>query len=270
MKDPEHLKAGRVQLHYAIQYMAATNSALVPPQPDGSHVTLQWDPQIKGFVGKPIQGDQAVRVALEPVGLTSLILNEQLQPLATLPLNGLTMAAGLAWHQQELAKLGVKADQVTFLEYPNDFPDHLMAHGAVFEGVQGEERSSLVAYFSQTQPLLEDMARTQTGASAVHIWPHHFDMATLITLSGSGEKAKTIGIGLSPGDECYQQPYWYITPYPPTDKLPPLPSGHWHTEDWVGAVLKGAELGDPTLEASQGILKTFLDEAVKAGWMLLQ
>ncbi len=68
MKDPQQLKAGRVQLDYAIQSMAAANSALVSPQRDD--VTLRWDPQINGLMGQPVQAEQTVRVANEIVLIT--------------------------------------------------------------------------------------------------------------------------------------------------------------------------------------------------------
>jgi hypothetical protein len=38
--DPKILSPQRIQLHYAIQFMAATGAALMMPQPDYSHTTL--------------------------------------------------------------------------------------------------------------------------------------------------------------------------------------------------------------------------------------
>jgi hypothetical protein len=74
----------------------------------------------------------------------------------------------------------------------------------------------------------------------VHIWPHHFDMATLLYLPGHGE-SMTIGIGLSPGDMNYAEPYWYVPPYPypQVARFPELDGhGMWHTQDWVRAILE--------------------------------
>ncbi len=266
MNEATPLSQGRVQLHYAIQFMAATQMALATPQPDGRQVTIHWNPQISGFMGQMLAGDPPFYLALEPVTLTSLILNQQLQPLATLPLNGMTMAAALEWHTTELAKLGVPTEDIKFLDYPEDFPDHPLAHGDVFVVEDEEARRTLAAYYAHTQPLLQAIVQTQTGASPISIWPHHFDMATLITLSGRGEDAQTIGVGLSPGDGSYDQPYWYVSPwpYPATDQLPTLSSGHWHTAGWVAAVLTGSEIGDLSLETDQIALKTFLEEAVNA------
>jgi hypothetical protein len=144
-----------------------------------------------------------------------------------------------AKYKGELTKLGVDADKVAFLSYPDDFPDHPLAHGAPFESGNETGRKTLAAYFAVTRPLLQGLVTNQAGASPIHIWPHHFDMATLITLAGEGETAQTIGVGFSPGDGGHDQPYWYITPWPYPNKaaLPSLAVGTGHTEGWVGAML---------------------------------
>jgi hypothetical protein len=77
-------------------------------------------------------------------------------------------------------------------------------------------------------------------------WPHHFDIATLVSLEeGSPANARSIGVGASPGDQYYDQPYFYISPWPRFDgeKLPDPPApGRWHTEGFFGAVLTGEEI----------------------------
>ena len=68
--------------------------------------------------------------------------------------------------------------------------------------------------------------------------------ATLVSLE-EGPNARTIGVGVSPGDQYYAQPYAYVTPWPrfDGDKLPdPPPPGHWHTEGFFGAVLTGDDI----------------------------
>src|SRR5204863_8996466 len=73
------------------------------------------------------------------------------------------------------------------------------------------------------------------AAGAVLCWPHHFDLATLLTL-GSG---KSIGVGFAPGDDGIRESYWYVNlfPYPDPSCLEPLQDGRWHTGGWTGAVL---------------------------------
>lgn len=255
----------RIQLHYAIQFIAATGMALGETQPDGSQMTLDWDSDLQGFVGQKIPGTQ-IQVALMPQTLTSLILKSH-QPVATLSLVSRTMAEALDWHKAELAKLGVAAESVKLLDYPpDDFPDHPLAHGAVFETGDAAGRDAIAAYYAKTRPLLVDIIAANPEASPIYIWPHHFDMATLMTHPGVTEaETKYLGVGLSPGDKSYDEPYWYITPYPYPDvaKLPELPVGGWHTEGWVGGVLTASQVED------ESTIRTFIDAAVVASKDLL-
>jgi hypothetical protein len=69
----------------------------------------------------------------------------------------------------------------------------------------------------------------------VRCWPHHFDLDTLVTLA----PGRTTGIGFEPGDEHYDEPYFYVSLYPAPDMaaLPPLPTiGHWHAKNFTAAI----------------------------------
>jgi hypothetical protein len=103
----------------------------------------------------------------------------------------------------------------------------------------------------------------EEGASPVRVWPHHFDIAVLIELGAEDdrpvdpEEARSVGVGMTPGDDSYPDPYWYVTPwpYPAATGLPKLPPpGAWHTDGWVGAVLGAADLvgaGDERAQATR-------------------
>ena len=82
---------------------------------------------------------------------------------------------------------------------------------------------------------------------------------------------RSIGVGMSPGDGAYDEPYWYVTPYPIPDgvSLAPLGGGgHWHTEGWTGAVLNASSLeSDGAQQARQ--LAEFLQSAFDASEALL-
>ncbi len=78
-------------------------------------------------------------------------------------------------------------------------------------------------------------------------WPHHFDIATLITFDEKrGDEQVSIGVGMSPGDQYYSTPYFYVTPwpYPAADKLadPPAPY-KWHTHEFTGLIYDIAHTG---------------------------
>ncbi len=269
------LTDSRVQLHYAIQFIAATSAALAEPLPDYSHTSLMWHPSLEVFVGSAIKSTQPFQVALDPVSLTLILLDKQSETIASLPLQGKTMAAGLDWLKQEISKLGADASKVVWLDYPpDDFPDSPLAHGAAFDASQKLALSELANYYANTHQLLEQIVATSEDASAVRIWPHHFDMATLIMLPGNkNDTPLTVGVGLSPGDTSYNEPYWYVSPYPYPDTvdLPPLAGdGFWHTQYWVGAVLTASRLTqDVSITVQQQQVESFVDSAVSASINLL-
>lgn len=271
---PQALAEGKLQLHYAIQFIAAPGFALAAPQPDYSQMALEWQPKLEAFAGKAISAEKPFRVTLDPIGLAVMIVDaSDTQDLKIAPfyLDGKTMAEGLTWLKVEIAKLGAAAQKVVWLDYPpDDFPDRPI--DATFDTSQVEVLQELANYYANSHPLLEEIAATHTGASAVNIWPHHFDMATLISLSGmkNGE-SMSIGAGFSPGDKSYNEPYWYVTPwpYPDTESLPILGgNGFWHTQHWVGAVLTASQLPKDADGQKQQVL-AFLESAISESRSLL-
>jgi hypothetical protein len=274
--NPQELIESRLQLHYAVQYIAATGAALAEPLPDDSHTSFVWNSVIEAFVGSAIQANQPFQVALEPVSLTLILIDQHNDAIASLPLHGKTMQEGLDWLQQEVYKLGADASKIVFLDYPpNDFPDHPLAHGASFDASQALALRELADYYITTDRLLQTIVTTNENPSAVHIWPHHLDIATLITIPGTKNgHPLTVGVGLSPGDTSYPEPYWYVSPYPYPDtaNLPTLDGqAFWHTRYWVGAVLRSSQLVESASAAiRQQQIAIFLHSALKASIALLR
>ncbi|WZF20535.1 hypothetical protein WKK05_15125 [Nostoc sp. UHCC 0302] len=274
--NPQKLTQSRLQLHYAVQYIAATGAALVEPLPDYSHASMVWNPVLEAFVGETIQAAQPFQIALKPVSLTLSLIDRHNDTIASLLLHGKTMQEGLNWLEQEISKLGTDASKIVFLDYPpDDFPDHPLAHGASFDASQEVELRELTDYYSTAHRLLQTIVTTNENASAIYIWPHHFDIATLITLPGSKNgNLSTVGVGLSPGDTSYQEPYWYVTPYPYPDtaNLPTLDGqAFWHTQYWVGAVLQASQYTEnANTQTQQQQVAAFLHSAVKTSITLLK
>ncbi|MEH2236051.1 MAG: hypothetical protein V7K30_07280 [Nostoc sp.] len=274
--NPQELTQSRLQLHYAVQYIAITGAALVEPLPDDSHTSMVWNPVLEAFVGSTIQAVQPFQIALKPVSLTLILIDHENNTIASLPLHGKTMLEGLDWLQQEISKLGADASKIVLSNYPpDDFPDHPLAHGAFFDASQELALRELTDYYISAHRLLQTIVTTNENASAIYIWPHNFDIATVITLPGSKNgNPSTVGVGLSPGDTSYQEPYWYVSPspYPDTANLPTLEGqAFWHTQHWVGAVLRASQFTEnPNAQTRQQQVATFLDSAVKASITLLK
>lgn len=265
----------RLQLHYGIQLIAAMGSTLAEPLPDFSHTSLKWDPELEVFIGAPIRAAKPFRLALDPVMLTSILLDRDGETISIFPMHQKTLAEGMAWLKGEVAQLGADASKIELLSYPEDFPDHAIAHGTPFNFGKAEaERQELSRYYANTRLVLQEIVANVEDASPIHIWPHHFDMATLIfmPIQKRGEPI-TIGVGFSPGDNYYTEPYWYVSPYPYPDSenLPFLEGdGFWHTQEWLGAVLTASRLTQDSSEAQVKQVKSFLESAINASKQLLQ
>lgn len=242
-RDPTSLTDARPQCHHAAQLLTRVARAYVPAKPDDSHTNLGWEPSQAMFVCRPTEpGGFQLGLRLEELRLR--LLGPGGEPEADFALPGRTLREASEWVAGQLAAKGL--DGGSFDEPLHfEIPHHPVADGQAFSPDEGPAFGELSRYYSNAASLITKVANAQPGSSDVRCWPHHFDIATLITLRGAGEDATTIGFGLSPGDGSYGQPYFYINPWPAPDssKLPALDAGvHWHTEGFTGAIVLGEDL----------------------------
>ncbi len=240
--DPELLSGARQASHHALQLLTHAARAYVPEQPDDSHTSLAWNSQWSAWEGTAIRaGERSFSLALRAQDLTLLFLNAAGELEAHLPLHGLTLAQARAWLEERFAGRGL---DVAAYRRPLHFeiPAHAVSRGAAFDLAQPLPYAELSRYYANAALVLQAMVSREDGATPVRCWPHHFDIATLLPVPDS---QATIGFGLSPGDASYDQPYFYISPWPYPDpaKLPALPPpACWHTTGWTGMVLHGAAI----------------------------
>jgi hypothetical protein len=151
---------------------------------------------------------------------------------------------------------------------PYTLPAHAVLRGAGFAAPADGSLVELGRWFVDADALLRGVAAGWSGAAPVRVWPHHFDIGSVLPLGPpGGENAPQIGVGLSPGDEEIAEPYLYVTPWPPPpagESWPDLPGGgRWHREGWTGAVLTGSEVVDAGGGAAQAAAASaFLTGAV--------
>lgn len=257
--DRQQLAEARIQLHYAIQPIAAISNALA----DSSHKGLFWDDQL-GFTTRPITSIKSYRVALDPITLTLEFVTDRDQVFSVFALCDRTLTEALDWTRTITNAIGGMGNLITQISYPpNDFPDSDLARGKTFQ--LQHSTSDLAEYYAIADRVLQDIVQYEPMASDVRIWPHHFDIATLISIPvAQNGQGKSVGVGLSPGDDSYDEPYWYVTPYPyPEDRsnLPILDGdGIWHIDHWVGAVLTASQFGEPKASVNQ--VNAFLKSAI--------
>jgi len=258
----DELAEARIQAHYAAQWLARVARNFVAPAPDDSHTALSWDAANQALVTQPIEGGKGqFCFGLKVADLSFIVITDHAN--TPVPLRDHNESQVEAWVRASLFEQGADRDKaLNFGPLPYELPDHPIASGGTYgDGVDDAALGELAAWFDGAASLFADGPGKETGASPVRLWPHHFDIATLISLDDvGGENGRSVGIGLSPGDESYGAPYFYVSPWPYPDKnaLADLSAGHWHTEGFTAAIL---EASDVTGGADAG---AFLAETVAA------
>lgn len=238
---PTALADARLQLHHAAQIVSGVGRTLLPKQADDSHTNLGWSRRHGTLVSRRVEQGKPFSAALEFVALRLLLLDENDEALVAASLRQMTVDEGCAWLAEGVAARLGHALEDGFAPLHYEVPDHPLAHGARFTVEDQSAFSELARWFHDADLLFEELRATEPGMSDVRCWPHHFDLGALVTLDGD----RQIGLGMSPGDSSYGQPYFYCSPYPQPapDSLPALDSpGHWHAEGFVSVVLTGEEL----------------------------
>lgn len=265
--DPTDLADSSLELHWAAQVVASAGQTFVEPRPDDSHRAMRWDFGQRALVGDPFAGGYPFRVALRPADLTLVLLDRTGEALGSLPLAGTTREDAYEWLGIGLATYMGHLPRLERPEY--EMPGHPVASGLAFASGHERELGVLSALYGSAAELLEEFVSTHPGASPVRCWPHHFDMATRITLERDrqGTATKTVGVGLAPRGSGYQSWYWYVTPWPYPDAadLPGIVGpGSWHTDGWTGAVLTAEELLAADEAFREAMVRKFLDVSVEA------
>jgi hypothetical protein len=265
---PGALTEPRLQLHHAAQIAVSAAISYLPARSDDSHTALTWVASTGALVTEQITAANPFRIGVRVDDLTLHAVDNELRLTNTFALAGRTVEEANDWLGTVTAEAGLdRARQTSAKHYT--IPAHPVASGAPFSAAIGNGLAELSKYWSNAGVVLDDLVRGTEGASPVRTWPHHFDMASLIALPGPGPR-RTIGVGQSPGDESYSEPYWYVGPYPYPSKttLPSLAgAGRWHTNGWVGAVLPAS---DYVAAADQrGQVAAFIDSGVAACRQLL-
>jgi hypothetical protein len=265
---PAELTRARRALHWAAQVPAYAGAAFVEPAADDSHMALTWvSPEVTALASQPSSRAGRV-VSLDVTTLAVTLLGPGRVAEDHLDLGNRTLAEALAWVTAAFAPDAPRTPPVPFPPYEMPEPP-AGAAGALGAPDVAAALLELARWYHDADLLLQQVRATVAGASPVRCWPHHFDIATLVTVA----PGKTIGVGLSPGDGSYAEPYLYLTPWPhrPDAPLPALEGGgHWHRDGWFGAVLPGTLLvkdSAPTGQAAHA--QAFLASALNASHALL-
>ena len=243
---PEALVDARILAHHAVQWATRSARANLQAAPDDSHTSLDWDAKLAALLSRPLPTAAGpLRVGIQIPGIR-LVAVRAVAVVDGFSLDGKTDEAAGAWVDSALAECGLKP--ATGVSLPYRIPD---PEGALYEvRANAGALAELSRWFECASAVLEfvraGLGDLRARASPVRCWPHHFDIATLVALGdSSAEPARSIGIGVSPGDEFHAQPYVYVSPWPRFDAaaLPALPRpGQWQTQGYFGAVATARQI----------------------------
>ncbi|MBT8487294.1 MAG: hypothetical protein KJO65_00570 [Gemmatimonadetes bacterium] len=243
---PDALVDTTLELHWAAQLVASAGQTFAEPRDDDSHRAMSWSPELGAFVGADFAGPYAFRLALRPADLSLVLLDRADGTLSVFELPGRSRQEAYDWLALGMATY--RGGTPPVIERPEyDMPEHPVGRTAAFSRDRRSELTALAALYSSAASILTRLYGDRDDASEIRCWPHHFDLATLLTIEASvdAEESRTIGIGLAPMGGGYDTWYLYVTPwpYPDATALPDLGrDGRWQTEGWTGAVLSGAEV----------------------------
>lgn len=263
--DVRELEPARIQLHQAAQMIAAAGVSFAQHQADDSHTNMELIKPLKAWAGARCPGKRPWRLALDFATLKYLFLDARENTvLSEFELHGHTFAEARAWFVRQLIHAGVEPSAFsTTLHF--EIPANDYAGGRPFDAENRRAFRNLDRHFLSAHHALEKVLADKNSGDP-RIWPHHFDLGALITVDG--EAGKSVGPGLSPGDGTFNEPYFYVSPWPYPQEGGRLRNeelagaGFWHTEGFTAAVLKASDY--VRVEEMSSYIVAFLESAIRS------
>ncbi|MGL1886498.1 MAG: hypothetical protein OCD76_08280 [Reichenbachiella sp.] len=258
----------RMQCHQAIQNVAAVGRSFLPEDAGDQYGNLTWDAKLQRLVGHWIEGETIFRSSISIQDFTVYLVDKTFTTISSISMQDTTQTEVMIWLEKQLGQLGVEFSKIN-LALPYDIPPYPTAKGEVFHVDNMQACHELSKLYHNSHLVLNNLlAGEKIKTTSIRCWPHHFDMAGSIILldTGDPQTSRQIGVGLSPGDDNYNEPYFYVSPWPyPTKDLPDISGtlGHWHEINWIGTVLPISKLSGMNLIQDQlRTIKGFFNQSI--------
>jgi hypothetical protein len=255
----DKIKKVRLQLHQACQMLAATGISFVDKEADDSHTNLEWVEELNAFESSPFGSHKQLRLAVNFEDFKLILLDED-HDFSEFELNGKTEEQAITWYKNALKSSNFDPSPFT-MKIHYDITETEQAKGLAFDLFDPASFLEFSNHYVNANLLLKNIASQNPGSSPVRCWPHHFDLGMIITV----EKIKSIGVGFSPGDDHYDEPYYYVSPWPYPDysllNNEDLPGeGIWHITGFVSAILTVSDF--QRADNQKEYIEEFFDRAI--------
>lgn len=244
--SPETLVTARRLLHIAVQAVGNLGRTYLPAAADYSHISLVWDAELSALVGeRVITPSMVLRAALFFDLPAVVMLDDKGHALNRWSLEGMTLPKLESDMRRALDEYGLQSTKFRARSV-NPIDLSVLGKDEIFIFTrQRDAVMELAAYYAMSAAVLDELSHTLKAGGIPHVWPHHFDYSLLTPLDNGGAcDGRSITLGMSPGDQYYDQPYFYATPwpYPKLQSLPAVePPAHWHKHEWTGVVLTSTD-----------------------------
>jgi len=261
--DRPRLRAARLQAHAATQWLARAAYAYIPVQPNDAHSNLGWDDIRGGLVTHALP--DGTYIGLRFRDLTLMIFTSA-DPTYIFRLAGRRDADVREWLGNAVAERGLdpaKLDAPLPYQLPPSKIGSIEAYAAADNARALEE---LARWYANANDMIEaarhKLVARHIQAPPVRCWPHHFDLDSLVQ-PGPGH---FLGIGFAPGDDYYDEPYFYVSLYPAPDvaSLPDPPAiAHWHAKGFTAAVATATRIAEARHQKRE--VEAYLQFAIDTG-----
>ncbi len=181
--------------------------------------------------------------------------------LGSVPGSDLAAAADELRRAAGISALADGADAASWLEWLTQF-------------ASSAPHAELTSWYANADRMLSGLKRKATYSSPVRVEPGSLDIVVRVYLDHDevGEDARSIRVGMAPGDKACAEPCWFVAPHPAPTCTPGslAAGGTWRTEGGPCAVLPASALvtsDDPQEQPGQVI--NFLQSAINAAWAAL-
>ncbi|GJM35792.1 MAG: hypothetical protein DHS20C18_47930 [Saprospiraceae bacterium] len=265
----KNIHEAMIQMHHAAQFVAMFGEAYLPKADDDSQSNMEWLPKIKTLAGHQV-GKNRVQMTYAP--WTIQLLGAYDVELGSIKPEGKTKTEIRDWFVFQLTKTTFPPQQYDFISHFS-LPKHPLDKGATFAAIDQDIRHELALYRQNALWILNLAIQPFNKASAVRVWPHHFDSGSIIGLAfdqDANTPTATIGLGWAIPDDEINTPYYYINHWRKEGaisykNLPKLPEGsHWHQGNWTGPVLPLSSLLKLEGNQQEKLVSDFFDAGIAA------